>query len=91
MDIVYRAILHRKTKAVVHKVFEALKTNSLQERRERIIEGTVCDFRKHTLIEKSFKILKFNRIKQRKKSLLNQVADEFREDRIKRSIEAGRT
>lgn len=82
MDIVYRALVYRKNQKQVRKVFDSLKANSLQERRERIIEGTVCDFRKHTLIEKSFKILKFYRMQQRKKALLNQVADEFHEERI---------
>jgi len=63
----------------------------LDEKRERIIEGTVLEFRTHTLIDKSFKMLKLHKMRQHKKILLNQVADEFHWERINREIEIGRT
>ena len=76
---------------MVAKYLVLLRDYCIQEKKDRIIAGTVLDFRKHTLIEKSFKWLKYYRMNQVKKTLLNQVADEFHEERIKRSIEAGRT
>ena len=68
-----------------------LKGYSLAQRRDRIIDSTVIEFRRHTLLEKSFKLLKFYRMKKTKEHLLNQVADEFHEERLRRHIESGRT
>ena len=91
LEIVYRALLHRKRKNLQSQVMGALKSHALQERRERIINCTVADFRKHTLLEKTFKLLKFYRMKQHKKLLLNQVAEEFHEEKLRLKIESGRT
>lgn len=56
-----------------------------------MVQGTVDDFRMHTLQERCFKTWKAYNIYKHKKRLLNGVAIDFHEDKIARAIEVGRT
>ena len=90
-QLILRALEQKHANQLRRGCFLSLIDNVLQQKKKRIIMGTVMDFRKHTLAEKTFRYWKIFDMKQKKQRLMSQVAKEFYEEKIQRMIEAGRT
>lgn len=58
-------------------VFLRLLENILIEKKKRIVESTITDFKRHCLMEKGFRGLRRLWHRQSKMRLLNMVAKEF--------------
>ena len=90
-QLILRALEQKRANQLLRGCYLAFMDNILQQKKKRIIMGTVMDFRKHTLAEKTFRYWKIYLMKQKKQNLMNQVAKEFYEEKIQRLIEKGRT
>lgn len=75
--IIERSLQRKRREKLLKMVFLSFLENILIEKKRRIIESTVRDFKDHTLMGRGFRGLKRLWAKTSKENLLNKVAKDF--------------
>ena len=82
--IIERSLQRKRREKLMKIVFLKFLENILIEKKKRIIESTVRDFREHTLMGRGFRGLKRLWARNSRETLLNKVARDFYQKIMKR-------
>ena len=82
--IIERSLQRKRREKLMKIVFLKFLENILIEKKSRIIESTVRDFREHTLMGRGFRGLKRLWARNSRETLLNKVAKDFYHKIMKR-------
>ena len=82
--IIERSLQRKRREKLMKIVFLKFLENILIEKKKRIIESTIRDFREHTLMGRGFRGLKRLWARNSRETLLNKVARDFYQKIMKR-------
>lgn len=86
-DIILRQLSSKRKERQLKVSFLKLLENVLRSKQERLVDATVCDFRRNVLCQKALRVLKRKWLKKKKHRLMNRVAQDFSNQRESKKVE----